>query len=95
MKVELAACQVHVTPEEYASAEAFEAMLDRIGEKLANARARLAHGAHAHPCLAVFPEMIGAFLPLVGRLDTVRGARTVDEALTKVALRSPFRMASA
>ncbi|HVK70117.1 MAG TPA: carbon-nitrogen hydrolase family protein, partial [Polyangium sp.] len=47
------------------------------------------------PCLAVFPEMIGAFLPLVGRLDTVRGARTVDEALTKVALRSPFRMASA
>ncbi|TKD05150.1 carbon-nitrogen hydrolase family protein [Polyangium fumosum] len=95
MKAELAACQVHVTPEEYASAEAFDAMLDRIGEKLANARARRANGAYEHPCLAVFPEMIGAFLPLAGRLDTVRDARTVDEALTKVAIRSPFRMASA
>lgn len=94
-KVELAACQVHVTPEDYASAEAFEAMLFRVGDKLDKARARAPSGAYEHPCLAVFPEMIGGFLPLAGRLDVVRGARTVDEALTKVALRSPFRMASA
>ncbi|MRG96876.1 nitrilase-related carbon-nitrogen hydrolase [Polyangium spumosum] len=94
-KVELAACQVHVTPEDYASAEAFEAMLSRVGDKLEKARARAPSGAYEHPCLAVFPEMIGGFLPLAGRLDLVRGARTVDEALTKVALRSPFRMASA
>ncbi|MDC3956159.1 carbon-nitrogen hydrolase family protein [Polyangium jinanense] len=94
-KVELAACQVHVTPDDYASAETFEAMLGRIGDKLAKARARLANGAYEHPCLAVFPEMIGGFLPLAGRLDAVRDARTIDEALTKVAIRSPFRMASA
>jgi len=94
-KVELAACQVHVTPEDYASEGHFEAMLDRMGRRLERARARHADGTYAHPCLAVFPEMIGTFLPLAGRLDAVRSARTVDEALTKVALRNPGRMARA
>lgn len=93
-EVELAACQVHVTAEDYASAAHFERMLHRIGARLAAARARQGE-AYAHPCLAVFPEMIGTFLPLAGRLDQVRGARTTDEALTRVALSSLPRMASA
>ena len=86
--IELAACQMHVTAEDYVSEESFAAMLDRAGQRLDRARARGGDGAFAHPCLAVFPEMIGAFLPMVGRSRIVRGARSTDAALTRVALRS-------
>lgn len=93
-KVELAACQVHVTPEDYASESHFEAMLDRVGQKLSKARAAQGHDP-SRPCVAVFPEMIGTFLPLAGRLDLVRNEKTTDAALTKVALRSLGRVAKA
>lgn len=86
--VELAACQVFVTAKDYASQRAFESMLARVGARLDAVRARDEHGGFRHPCLAVFPEMIGAFLPLVDHVDAVRGARTTDGALTRVALRS-------
>lgn len=86
--VEIAACQVYVTAADYTSQARFEAMLARAGDKLDAARARDDHGAFRHPCLAVFPEMIGAFLPLAGRAGAVRGARTTDGALTRVALTS-------
>jgi len=86
--VELAACQVHVTIEDYASEDSFAAMLERAGERLDRARERDARGGFRHPCVAVFPEMIGAFLPVAGRSKLVRGARTTDGALTRVALRS-------
>jgi predicted amidohydrolase len=85
--VELAACQVFVTADDYGSADRFEAMLARVGRRLDAARARGERGAFARPCVAVFPEMIGAFLPLAGRAHVARGARTTDDALTKVALR--------
>jgi predicted amidohydrolase len=82
--VELAACQVHISPETYASEVSFEAMLERMGRKLEEART--ANGLeYAYPCLAVFPEMIGTFLPLVDRLDRVGKAKTTNEALEKVA----------
>jgi predicted amidohydrolase len=86
--VELAACQVHVTADDYASQARFEAMLARAGARLDAARARDPKGAFRHPCLAVFPEMIGAFLPLVDQAEAARGARTTDGALARVALRS-------
>lgn len=86
--VELCACQVFVSAADYASQGAFEAMLARVGEKLDAARERDERGRFRHPCLAVFPEMIGAFLPLVDRGALVRGARTTDAALTRVALAS-------
>jgi predicted amidohydrolase len=90
-RFDLAACQVHVTPEDYASEEHFNRMLDRMGERLSVARGARQDTA----CLAVFPEMIGAFLPLAGRLDLVRGAKTTDEALTKVARCSLGRLGAA
>ena len=93
-EIELAACQVHVTVEDYASEAQFERMLDRVGARLSAARARRGD-LYELPCLAVFPEMIGTFLPLAGRLDRVRGARTTDEALTRVAISSLGRMAGA
>ena len=86
--VELAACQVHVTVDDYASEDAFAAMLERAGDRLDRARAKADGGGFAHPCVAVFPEMIGAFLPIAGRSRLVRGARTTDAALTRVAIRS-------
>jgi len=86
--VELAACQVFVTADDYASQRRFEAMLARVGARLDAARARDERGGFLHPCLAVFPEMIGMFLPLVDRAGAVRGARTTDGALACVALRS-------
>ena len=82
--VELAACQVHVTPETYASEASFDGMLDRMGKRLDEMRATQNH-EYTYPCLAVFPEMIGTFLPLVNRLDLVRDAKTTDEALGRVA----------
>jgi len=82
--VELAACQVHVTAETYASEASFDAMLDRMGKRLEETRATQNH-EYTYPCLAVFPEMIGTFLPLVNRLHLVRDAKTTDEALGRVA----------
>jgi predicted amidohydrolase len=93
--IELAACQVFIQTEDYASPDHFERLLVRVGEKLDAARARRDDGAFAHPCLAVFPEMIGAFLPLAGRLHRVRAAKTIDGALLRVALAAPQRIAAA
>jgi predicted amidohydrolase len=86
--VELAACQVHVTADDYASHRSFEAMLARVGERLDAARDKDATGAPRYECLAVFPEMIGAFLPLVDNLALCRGARTTDAALARVGVAS-------
>lgn len=93
-KVELAACQVHVTPETYASETSFDAMLNRIGGKLEEARTARGH-EYAYPCLAVFPETIGTFLPLVDRLDGVRDAKTTDDALGRIARKSALGIARA
>lgn len=86
--IEIAACQVHVTADDYASEESFRAMLERAGERLDRLRAKDERGAYSHPCLAIFPEMIGSFLPMAGRGRIVRGARSTDGALARVALRS-------
>jgi predicted amidohydrolase len=82
--VELAACQAHVSAADYASIDAFDAVLARVGARLDAARARDAGGGFAHPCVAVFPEMIGTFLPLAGRARLVHGAGTTDEAFERV-----------
>lgn len=92
--VELAACQVHISPETYASEASFEAMLDRMGRRLEEARTSRGH-EYAYPCLVVFPEMIGTFLPLVNRLDRVRDAKTTNEALGRVARGALWDIASA
>lgn len=86
--VELAACQLHVTVADYASEAAFCALLERAGAGLDAAREKDASGAFRHPCVAVFPEMIGAFLPIAGNARLVAGARSTDGALLRVALRS-------
>jgi predicted amidohydrolase len=86
--IELAACQAHVTLEDYTSEEQFHRMLDRIARRLSAQRARSPSGAYAHPCLAAFPEMIGAFLPIAGRASLIRHAPTTDLALALIAART-------
>lgn len=87
-RIELAACQLHVTLADYTSEASFAAMLDRAGNALDRARERDSEGRLRHACVAVFPEMVGAFLPIAGRDRVIRGARTTDGALTRVALRT-------
>ncbi|NUQ74177.1 MAG: carbon-nitrogen hydrolase family protein [Polyangiaceae bacterium] len=89
--VSLAACQVHVTLDDYASEESFNRMLDRVGAKLSAHRA----ASPARECLAVFPEMIGSFLPVAGRARLARYARTVDGAMALIGARSLPRVLSA
>jgi predicted amidohydrolase len=86
--LEIAACQVHVMVDDYTSEEAFRSMLERAGARLDRQRARDERGDFSHPCLAIFPEMIGTFLPIAGRGRRVRGARSTDAALARVALGS-------
>lgn len=93
--VELAACQVHVTLDDYATEESFHRMLDRVGARLSAARARTPDGGYAHPCLAVFPETIGAFLPVAGRARLARLARTIDGAMALLAARTLPSLAKA
>ena len=77
--VELAACQARITADDYASQLAFESMLARTGGLLDAARARDEQGFR-HPCLAVFPELIGAFLPLIGLIGIERGLEVEGHA---------------
>lgn len=86
-EVSLAAYQVHVTLDDYASEESFNRMLDRVGKRLSALR-DAGGGAGGKECLAVFPEMIGAFLPVSGRASLARFARTVDGAMALIGARS-------
>lgn len=86
--VDLAACQVHIELSDYASEERFHRLLDRVGGRLDARRPRRPDGSFAHECLAVFPEMIGAYLPVAGRASAIGRAETVDGALTRIAARS-------
>lgn len=85
---ELAACQVHIHKDDYISEERFYDLIDRIGKKLDQNRQKTEGGAYKYPCLAVFPEMIGTFLPIAGQASLIERARTTDQALTLVALRT-------
>jgi predicted amidohydrolase len=89
--VSLAACQVHVTLDDYASEESYNQMLDRVGRRLSALRSKAGGGE----CLAVFPEMIGAFLPVAGHAALARFARTVDGAMAIIGARSLPSLVSA
>lgn len=93
-EVSLAACQVHVSLDDYATEESFNQMLDRVGRRLAALRAE-EPGRSSRECLAVFPEMIGAFLPVAGHAPLARLARTVDGAMAIIAARSLPSLAAA
>lgn len=84
--VELFAVQPRVSLEDYASHEAFTARHRALAERLHALRARGPDGQPLHPALAVWPEMVGAPLGVMGHWRWVRGCRTTRGAMTRVAL---------
>ncbi len=84
--VELFAVQPRVSLEDYASPEAFTARHRALAARVDRLRARDAQGRPLHPALAVWPEMVGAPLGIMGHLGWVRGCRTTTGAMTRVAL---------
>ncbi|QSQ19725.1 carbon-nitrogen hydrolase family protein [Pyxidicoccus parkwayensis] len=84
--VEFFAVQPRVALEDYASRESFTARHRALAARVDALRARDAHGQPLHPALAVWPEMVGAALGLMGHLPRVRRCRTTNTAMTRVAL---------
>lgn len=81
--MDLIAVQPWMTLEDYASAHSFERKLDALVLRIE--RARREAGGGVDEALVVFPEMIGTFLMLAG--ESPGGARTVDDAIARTALR--------
>ena len=84
--VELFAVQPRVSLEDYASPESFTARHRALAERVDGMRTRDAEGRPLYPALAVWPEMVGAPLGVMGHLRWVRGCRTTTGAMTRVAL---------
>lgn len=85
--VDLFAVQARIDIEDYADEAAFAAKHRRLAEQVAAARPHRADGGYAGPALAVWPEMIGAPLGMLGHVDRVRDAPTSAAALQKVGMK--------
>lgn len=84
--VELFAVQSRVSLDDYASPEAFTARHRALASRVDARRARDSRGHPLHPALAVWPEMLGAPLGVMGHLHRVRHCATSQAAMTRVAL---------
>ena len=85
-RVELFAVQARVTLDDYASPEAFTARHRALASRVEALRTRDTRGRPLYPALAVWPEMLGAPLGLMGHLHRVRACTTAQAAMTRVAL---------
>jgi predicted amidohydrolase len=93
--VELFAVQPRVSLEDYASEEAFTERHRTLARRIDQLRARDSSGRLLYPALAVWPEMIGAPLGIMGHLRRVRRARTTRAAMFRVAVSEARALASA
>lgn len=93
--IDLVAVQPYMRVDDYLSAEAFHAKIDALTTRIAAERRAEHGGGREVPALVVFPEHIGTFLSLAGYADLVRPRDVVGTLLRRVALRRPFRLASA
>ncbi len=84
--VELFAVQPRVSLDDYASPASFAARHRALAARVDALRARDASGRPVSPALAVWPEMVGAPLGLMGHLPRVRRCRTTNAAMTRMAL---------
>lgn len=80
--LDLFAVQPLIMPDDYASADAFAAKHASLAERISGIRRA---AGSAGPALAVWPEMVGTFLSIAGQ--DLRGCRTTDEAMRRVAFR--------
>ncbi|MBN1208294.1 MAG: carbon-nitrogen hydrolase family protein [Myxococcaceae bacterium] len=93
--VELFAVQPRVSLEDYASPEAFAERHRTLARRIDQMRARDASGRPLYPALAVWPEVVGAPLGVMGHLHRVRRARTTQAAMFRVALAEALSLATA
>jgi len=77
----LIAVQPRMAVDDYRSAEAFRAKLDRLYSKIVHARTS---AADADSALVVFPEVIGSYLMLAGQ--DVPDDASLDGAIARIAL---------
>ncbi len=84
--LDLFAVQPRVALDDYASQETFAARHRALAARVDALRARDASGQPLNPALAVWPEMVGAALGLMGHLPRVRRRKTTHGAMTRVAL---------
>ncbi len=92
--VELFAVQPCVSLEDYASPEAFAERHRALARRIDRLRARDGSGRPRYPALAVWPEMVGAALGLMGHVHRVRRSRTTQAAMVRVALAEVLALAA-
>jgi predicted amidohydrolase len=94
-RVELFAVQPRVSLEDYASPESFAERHRALARRIDQLRERAPSGRPRLPALAVWPEMVGAPLGIMGHLHRVRRSRTTQAAMLRVALAEALSLASA
>jgi predicted amidohydrolase len=92
--VELFAVQARVCLEDYASAESFSERHRALARRIDQLRSRDGAGRPRYPALAVWPEMVGAALGVMGHVHRVRGSRTTQAAMVRVALAEVLSLAA-
>jgi predicted amidohydrolase len=80
-QIDLIAVQCFMRLDDYLTETAFRNRIAELFEKVARAR-----DDSSRPAIVVFPEMIGAFLGFVGNAARIAGAKTVDQAMQRLAL---------
>jgi predicted amidohydrolase len=87
--VDLVAVQPRISIDDYGSAEAYAGHHDELARraKVVLDEAGPAPDGTIPPVLAVWPEMVGTFLAVQGRLSAVGDATTTDQALQRVGMR--------
>jgi predicted amidohydrolase len=81
--------------EDYASEEAFAERHRALARRIDQLRARDSAGRFLYPALAVWPEMVGAPLGIMGHLGRVRSSRSTQAAMFRVAVAEARALASA
>lgn len=82
--VDLIVVQAHMELQDYFTEENFKGKIRALFEKIHAVREKDSGGKPLNDGLCVFPEYIGTFIGMMGYGDKIRGAKTGDEAMTRV-----------
>lgn len=82
--VDLIVVQAHMELKDYFTEENFRKKIRALFEKIHAMREKDANGKPVNDGLCVFPEYIGTFIGMMGYGEKINGAKTGDEAMTRV-----------
>ncbi len=82
--IDLIVVQAHMELQDYFTEESFTRKIRSLFEKIDEVREKDANGKPVNFGLAVFPEYIGTFIGMTGFAEKIKGAKTGDEAMTRV-----------